>query len=551
MRIDRRLRINLISVVLLGVLMVGWVVTQVVGSTFFTNPLVVTADFADTGGVFTNQEVTYRGVLVGRVGELELTDEGVSIQLLIDSEWRDKIPADLEASVQSKSAVGEQFVNLTPLEGAGDEMLADGDVIGRDQTSLPVDFQALLKTLDRVLADVPADQTANLVENLNEGIGDSSDDIQILIESLGTLSETFADVAPEQRSLLDGATEAGAAFLETKENFTAAIKAADTVLAGLGDEPEELRAFFAANDRLAREGIAFFTEHSQNLTQGIAELADFTTFQKVNKDELIIKSLKYVPQFLKAVEDASIPWENPDGSRFYRIRIGLIYDNVEASWPCKYKVPFEYERFPHQRGGRTPAAPTKCEPKNSSVAVRSLVNALEQWAAANPVEAFEEIPEFTDVEGIDGRLMWPLRGPIASGFGLRDGRMHEGIDIDGTSGTPVVAAGGGTVIRADYYADYGNTVIVDHGDGMATLYAHLSGFAVRAGDVLEQGDVLGLVGCTGSCTGDHLHFEVRINATPVDPLLYLPGGRLFAHHSVPRGADSTEYSPEISSASGP
>ncbi|MPZ68498.1 MAG: MCE family protein [Actinobacteria bacterium] len=549
MRIDRRLRINLISVVLLGILMLGWVVTQVVGSTFFANPLVVTADFADTGGVFTNQEVTYRGVLVGRVGDLELTEDGVSITLLIDSEWRDRIPADLEANVQSKSAVGEQFVNLTPLDDAGDEMLADGEVIEREQTSLPVDFQALLKTLDRVLADVPADQTANLVENLNEGIGDSSDDIRVLLESLGTLSETFADVAPEQKSLLDAATKSGAAFLKTKENFTAAIKAADTVLAGLGDEPEELRAFFAANDRLAREGIAFFTEHRGDLAGGIAELADFTTFQKVNKDELIIKSLKYVPQFLKAVEDASIPWENPDGSRLYRIRIGLITDNVEASWPCKYKVPFEYERFPHQRGERDPFAPTKCEPKNSSATVRSLVNALEQWAAANPLEAFAEIPEVPDVGDVDGRLIWPLRGPITSVFGPRDDRMHEGIDIDGATGSPVIAAAEGTVIRADYYADYGNTVVVDHGDGMATLYAHLSGFAVRAGDVIEQGDVLGLVGCTGSCTGDHLHFEVRINATPVDPLLYLPGGRLYAH-SVTREADTSQYD-GVSSASGP
>ena len=532
MRIERRLAINLISVVLLGVLMVGWVVTQVVGSSFFNDPLVVTADFANTGGVFTDQEVTYRGVLVGRVGELELTDEGVSIELLIDSEWRDKIPAVLEARIQSKSAVGEQFVNLTPEEGAGDKMLADGDVILREQTSLPVDFQKLLKTLDRVLADVPPDRTRNLVENLNEGIGDSSDDIRVLLESLGTLSETFADVAPEQMSLLDGATKAGEAFLRTKENFAAAIRAADTVLAGIGDEPEELKEFFAANDRLARQGIRFLGDHSADLSRGIAELLDFTQFQKANKDELIVKSLTYVPQFLKAVEDASIPWQNPDGSRFYRIRIGLITDNVAASWPCKYKIPFEYERFPHERDPRDPFIPEKCEPKTDSQALRSLVNALERWAANNPVEAFEEVQQVPDIEPGENPsegLMWPLRGLIASPFGLRDGRMHEGIDIDGLTGDPVIAADGGTVIRADYYAGYGNTVIIDHGSGMATLYGHLSGFAVRAGDVIEGGEVLGLVGCTGSCTGDHLHFEVRINGAAVDPLLYLPGGRLYAY----------------------
>ncbi len=370
MRIDRRLAINLISVLLLGIVMVTWVVTQIVGSSVFSNPMVVTADFADTGGVFTDQEVTYRGVLVGRVGDLTLTDDGVTIELLIDSEWNDRIPKDLDARIQSKSAVGEQFVNLTPVENASDEMLAEGDVIPRDATALPVDFQLLLKTLDRVLDDVPPEATRNLVETLDEGLSDSSDDIKVLIESLGTLSRTFADVAPEQKRLLDSSTAAGAEFLRTKENFAAAIRAADTVLAGIGDEPEELKEFFAANDRLARQGIAFFTEHSQNLTKGIEELLDFTKFQKKNSDELIVKSLDYVPAFLKAIEDASIPWQSPDGDRFYRIRVGLIVDNVEASWPCKYKVPFDYERFPHDREKRDVFLPKKCEPASTDSSLK-------------------------------------------------------------------------------------------------------------------------------------------------------------------------------------
>lgn len=118
-------------------------------------------------------------------------------------------------------------------------------------------------------------------------------------------------------------------------------------------------------------------------------------------------------------------------------------------------------------------------------------------------------------------FIWPLNGPITSGYGPRWGRMHTGIDIDGYTGQPVVASKGGNVILASSYSGYGNTVIVDHGGGVATLYAHLSSFAVSGGSV-SQGQVVGNVGCTGSCTGDHLHFEVRVNGNPTNPLSYLP-----------------------------
>ncbi|HVL64413.1 MAG TPA: peptidoglycan DD-metalloendopeptidase family protein [Actinomycetota bacterium] len=119
-------------------------------------------------------------------------------------------------------------------------------------------------------------------------------------------------------------------------------------------------------------------------------------------------------------------------------------------------------------------------------------------------------------------FIWPLNGPVTSGYGPRWGRMHTGIDIDGYTGQPVVAAKGGSVILASSYSGYGNAVIVDHGGGIATLYAHFSGFAVGAGQSVKQGQVVGYVGCTGSCTGDHLHFEVRVNGSPVNPMSYLP-----------------------------
>jgi murein DD-endopeptidase MepM/ murein hydrolase activator NlpD len=122
-----------------------------------------------------------------------------------------------------------------------------------------------------------------------------------------------------------------------------------------------------------------------------------------------------------------------------------------------------------------------------------------------------------------GQLIWPVDGPVVSGFGPRWGRMHEGIDIAVPAGTPIRAADAGSVVLVQSDAEsggYGNFSCLDHGGGLQTCYAHQSSFAITAGSV-SQGDVIGYVGCTGHCYGDHLHFEVRISGAPTDPLGYL------------------------------
>ncbi len=118
-------------------------------------------------------------------------------------------------------------------------------------------------------------------------------------------------------------------------------------------------------------------------------------------------------------------------------------------------------------------------------------------------------------------LIWPLDGLLTSGFGYRWGRMHEGIDIAVAEGTPIRASKGGTVIMASYNGGYGNYTCIDHGSGLSTCYAHQSAFAASAGQSVNQGQVIGYSGNTGSSTGPHLHFEVRINGAAQDPMGYL------------------------------
>jgi murein DD-endopeptidase MepM/ murein hydrolase activator NlpD len=126
-----------------------------------------------------------------------------------------------------------------------------------------------------------------------------------------------------------------------------------------------------------------------------------------------------------------------------------------------------------------------------------------------------------------GQLLWPAQGPLTSGYGYRthpifgDQRLHTGIDIGAPYGSPVIAADAGVVVFAGVMSGYGNAVVVDHGGGLATTYNHLSSFAVSDGQTVGRGQYIAAVGCTGYCTGPHLHFEVRVNGNPVDPMPYL------------------------------
>lgn len=123
--------------------------------------------------------------------------------------------------------------------------------------------------------------------------------------------------------------------------------------------------------------------------------------------------------------------------------------------------------------------------------------------------------------------LWPVEGPVTGSFGERidpfngEGAFHTGVDIAAIVGQPVVAPADGQVNFADFMGGYGRAVMIDHGHGIITRYGHLSGFAVSSGQHVRRGDIIGYVGLSGRSTGPHLHYEVRINDTPVNPYKYL------------------------------
>ena len=154
------------------------------------------------------------------------------------------------------------------------------------------------------------------------------------------------------------------------------------------------------------------------------------------------------------------------------------------------------------------------------------ITALEKDAAA--VEAAIRAAQSSGGEN-PGILSWPVNASISSPFGYRihpiSGvrKLHTGLDLNAASGTTIRAAGSGTVILASWYGGYGNAVVIDHGGGLSTLYAHQSSIAVSVGQSLIVGDTVGYVGTTGYSTGPHLHFETREWGTPVNPMNYLSG----------------------------
>lgn len=159
----------------------------------------------------------------------------------------------------------------------------------------------------------------------------------------------------------------------------------------------------------------------------------------------------------------------------------------------------------------------------------SRIDDLEEISAQKEAQLRElirasQLPGYVPIPRSAGAMIYPVNGPVTSNYGYRvhpirgTTRLHTGMDFGVGYGVPILAADNGVVIHSGWYGGYGNTVIVDHGGGFTTLYAHASSLAVSRGQTVKQGQMVSRVGSTGMSTGPHLHFEVRYNGNPINPL---------------------------------
>jgi len=203
----RKTKVQLLAFVAIALLGVSYVGFNYVGldRLLLGSGYQVNAEFTDSGGIFVNAEVTYRGVAVGRVSELSLTPDGVSVGLTIDPN-APPIPADTRAVVTNRSAVGEQYVDLLP-DGPGDPFLEDGSVIPTSRTAIPIPVEELLLNLDRLVGSIDTENLRTLVDELGTAFAGAGDDLTRLIDNGDLLLERAQESLPQTIALIiDGRT---------------------------------------------------------------------------------------------------------------------------------------------------------------------------------------------------------------------------------------------------------------------------------------------------------------------------------------------------------
>lgn len=294
MRLTRRVVINTIAFGALSLLLIVVMAFQVL-PTVFGSSYSIYGIFSAAGGVASNQEVTYRGVQVGRVGQMTLTEDAVRIELIIES--GNKIPREgTRARVLFKSAVGEQFVDLLP-EQVGAPFFSSGDTIPIERTSIPIQIEDLLRQLDAVLGSVDPQALGSLIHELGTGLTGHGEDIKNLILAL----DTFAQIGADRRGELAGIIRDGAdiqdSFNSTREGFVEAQEAARAVLATLVARKDDVRRTVERARALDTEIIALLDNRRKELNTILADLGDVTRIAHAHRGDLD-KTLTYLGPFL-------------------------------------------------------------------------------------------------------------------------------------------------------------------------------------------------------------------------------------------------------------
>jgi phospholipid/cholesterol/gamma-HCH transport system substrate-binding protein len=270
--VPRKTRLQIGAFILIALIGVSYVGARYVGLGHLvgSSGYVVTMQLADSGGIFSNAEVTYRGVTIGRVGTMRLTADGIEVDLDIEPS-APPVPNDLEAVVANRSAVGEQFVDLRPKRDAG-PFLAAGDVIPRTSTKTPPPVDNLLSNLDAFAKSVPADSLRTVVDELDLAFSGTGPDLQVLLDNTRSFTQTATEHLPQTKALLqDGLT-----VLNTQVAQGSAIRSFSGDLRLLAEQLKksdgDIRNLITVSPQAADQVSALLRESGPNLGVVLANL---------------------------------------------------------------------------------------------------------------------------------------------------------------------------------------------------------------------------------------------------------------------------------------
>ncbi|HVD41615.1 MAG TPA: peptidoglycan DD-metalloendopeptidase family protein [Solirubrobacterales bacterium] len=382
---------------------------------------------------------------------------------------------------------------------------------------------ALLASCLLTAATAPAKSNSEKLEAVEEKIGKAEEreglltsDIAAMGDEISALEGQVSALRNQEAAAEEELAAKEAELQEAEAELKEALERLDTLKARLK------RALVNLRERL----VAIYTYGTTDITEVILSSEDYgdmvartAYFDAINEsDEALAERVRSLRDEAKKLV------------RQRKIAKLTIEDARDAIAAKEQRLEATRSTLESREGALLSA---RSERRQALKSIENDVDEHEEIAADLRAQIAQEIAEATGGVALPAGPMpspsaagfiWPVEGTVTSGFGYRWGRMHEGIDISVPEGTPIRAAADGTVIleQSEYESGgYGNYTCVDHGGGLSTCYAHQSSFAVSTGASVNQGDVIGYSGNTGHSTGPHLHFEVRINGAPTDPLGYL------------------------------
>jgi phospholipid/cholesterol/gamma-HCH transport system substrate-binding protein len=340
--LTRAVRLRVLAFVVIALSIVAYIGARYAGvdRLFGADGYTVRLDLADGGGLFTNGEVTYRGVAVGRVGDLRLTDDGMEADLIIDSS-APPIPSDLTAVVANRSAIGEQYVDLQPRSNSG-PYLGDGSLIPRGSTRLPLPVSTVLSNVSALSGSVPTGSLRTVVDELYDAAQGAGPDLQTLVDSSISLTQTAAAHLPSTTGLIDTSATVLRTQVDTGTELRSFSADAKRFAAELAGSDGDLRRLIAEAPEAATQISGLLADTNPGLSVLLANLlttADIVTVRTGGLEQFLV----IAPRAVAATSTAI----TPDGGH---LSLALTFFDP---LPCRSG----YEATPHQQGEATATNP--------------------------------------------------------------------------------------------------------------------------------------------------------------------------------------------------